>query len=93
MPKTKEELEVEIEEGDREEDVYTPEGRETAEDDDTITNEEEGFMEGYEEGDIAVKCANCNKILDDDFIEREIDGIEYRFCSETCAETFKKPES
>ena len=90
MPKTKEELEEEVESGDREEDIYTEEGRETAEEDDTITDSEEGFMEGYEEGDSAVKCANCGTILEDDFIEREINGEEFRFCSEECAETFKK---
>jgi len=93
MPQTKEQIEQDIEAGDKEEDIYTEAGRETAEDDDSITNEEEGCMEGYEEGDKAVKCAKCGKILEDDFIEREIDGEEYRFCSETCAESFKKPES
>lgn len=92
MPKTKEELEDEIEEGDREEDIYTEEGREAAEEDDTITDSDEGFMEGYEEGDSAVKCANCGVVLEEDFIEREIDGEDYRFCSEECAETFKKPQ-
>ena len=45
--KTKEEVEEEIESGDKEEDIYTDEGAEVAEDDDSITDEEEGFMKGY----------------------------------------------
>lgn len=92
MPrKPKDVIEKEIETGDREEDIYTEEGRKVAEDEDMITNEEEGFMEGYEEEDRAAKCAKCRKILEEDFIEEEIDGDEYRFCSRRCAETFKKP--
>ena len=49
--KTKERIEEEIESGDREEDIYTEEGAEVAEDDDSITNEEEGFMKGYNESE------------------------------------------
>ena len=90
--KSKDQVEKEIETGDREEDIYTEEGREVAEDEDVITDAEEGFMEGYEEGSRAARCAKCRAILDEDFIEEEIDGEEYRFCSEKCAETFKKPK-
>lgn len=90
--KPKDQVEKEIETGDKEEDIYTDEGREVAEEDDMITNEEEGFMEGYEEQSRATKCAKCKVILEDDFIEEEINGEEYRFCSEKCAETFKKPK-
>lgn len=90
--KSKDVIEREIETGDKEEDIYTDEGREVAEDDDMITNEEEGFMEGYDEGDRATKCARCKTLLEEDFIEEEINGEEYRFCSEKCAETFKKPK-
>jgi len=90
--KSKDQVEKEIETGDREEDIYTEEGREVAEDEEVITDAEEGFMEGYEEDERAAKCAKCRKVLDEDFIEEEIDGDEYRFCSERCAETFKKPK-
>lgn len=90
--KPKDQIEKEIESGDREEDIYTEEGREVAEDEEVITNAEEGFMEGYEEEGRAVKCANCKSLLEEDFIEEEIGGEEYRFCSEKCAETFKKPK-
>ncbi|MBI2507862.1 hypothetical protein HYV89_02810 [Candidatus Woesearchaeota archaeon] len=91
MPrKPKDQVEKEIEAGDRDEDIYTEEGREVAEDEDVITDAEEGFMEGYEEDERAAKCAKCKKILEEDFIEEEIDDEEYRFCSRRCAETFKK---
>ena len=75
-----------------EEDVYTEEGRSNQLDSDEIDDWEAGFMEGYEEDDRAAKCAKCRKILEEDFIEEEIDGDEYRFCSRRCAETFKKPK-
>ncbi len=91
--KSKDQVEREIESGDKDEDIYTEEGREVAEDEEVITNEEEGFMEGYEEDERAAKCAKCKKILEEDFIEEEIGGEEYRFCSEKCAETFKKPKN
>ncbi len=90
--KPKDQVEKEIETGDREEDIYTEEGRDVAEDEDVITDVEEGFMEGYEEGSRAAKCAKCKIILEEDFIEEEINGEVYRFCSERCAETFKKPK-
>lgn len=93
MPrKPKDQIEKEIETGDRDEDIYSEEGREVAEDEEVITNEEEGFMEGYGEGSRAAKCAKCKTILEEDFIEEAINGEEYRFCSERCAETFKKPK-
>ncbi|MEK6856949.1 MAG: hypothetical protein AABX49_02955 [Nanoarchaeota archaeon] len=90
--KPKDQIEKDIETGDLEEDIYTEEGREVAEDEGMITNTEEGFMEGYDEEGRAVKCAKCKILLEEDFIEEEIKGEEYRFCSEKCAETFKKPK-
>ncbi|MBS3157515.1 hypothetical protein J4442_05090 [Candidatus Woesearchaeota archaeon] len=85
MRKTKEQLERDIELGEKDEDIYTGEGREVAEDEDEISDVEEGFMEGYEEDENAAKCAKCRKILGEDFIEEEIDGEMLRFCSEKCA--------
>ncbi len=88
MRKTKEQIEKDIEIGDKDEDIYTDEGREVAEDEDEISDVEEGFMEGYEEDEKAAKCAYCKKILGDDFIEEEIDGEMLRFCSERCANKY-----
>ena len=79
-----------MEEDYEEEDVYTPKGRNELLEDDEITPVEEGFMEGAESYGETGKCANCGKILTGDFIEREINGRVYRFCSEKCAEEFEK---
>ena len=84
MPKTKEQIEEEMEIGKKEEDIYTEAGREVAEDSDEITDVEEGFMEGYEEAEES-KCKNCGNNLGEDFIEVEEGGETLKFCSEKCA--------
>jgi len=71
-------------------DVYSEEGREDLVDNDEISPEEEGFMEGAHDGGQGAKCRKCGKILMDDFIEKKIDGEIYRFCSEECSDKFKK---
>jgi flagellar biosynthesis/type III secretory pathway protein FliH len=71
-------------------DIYTEEGREIAEEEDEITNVEEGFMEGYEEGESAAKCSTCKKILEDDFIEEDFKEGSLKFCSEECATKYEK---
>ena len=90
MPRIREELEEDMEQGELEEDLYTPEGRETAEEEDEITDVEEGFMEGYDEDEKAAKCANCKKILEEDFIEEEFHGELLKFCSDYCARQYEK---
>ena len=51
---------------------------------------EEGFVQGYEEGEHEAKCAECKVVLvDQDIIEEELDGHLYRFCSEECANAFE----
>jgi len=88
---TMEERRTEIEEGDAEKNVYSDAGRkELIEDDDSITDVDEGFMKGYDEGGKMAKCPVCNKILDDDFVEKEIDGEEHRFCCDEHAEKYAK---
>jgi len=72
------------------EDIYDEEVREDLEDSDEISEVEEGFVEGYEEGEHEAKCAECKKVLvDEDFIEEEIDGENYRFCSDECVKAFE----
>ena len=79
-----------LDEEDEEKDVYSEEGREELTDDDEIDELEEGFMEGYEEGEHQAKCAECNMILvGQDFVEEIIGGHHYRFCSSKCATTFE----
>ncbi|MDP6642263.1 MAG: hypothetical protein QGF74_02715 [Candidatus Nanoarchaeia archaeon] len=71
-------------------DVYSEEGREESIEDDEIDEVEQGFMQGYDAGDRLAKCSLCLKILSDDFIEEELKGELYRFCSEEHAETYKR---
>ena len=79
-----------FEEGEHEGDIYDEEGREALQEGDEITEVEEGFVEGFEEGQHQAKCAECNNVLvDDDFFEQESEGKHYRFCSEECLIAFE----
>ena len=79
-----------FEEGDHEDDIYDEEGRDKLEESDEITELEEGFVEGFEEGEHEAKCAQCSKVLiGEDFVEEELDGHHYRFCSGECALAFE----
>ena len=68
--------------------IYSEKGREDQIEEDEITDLDEGFMKGYEEGEKMAKCPICGEALGDDFIEKEIDGEIYRFCSDEHAEEF-----
>ena len=72
------------------EDIYSEKGREDLVDDDEISPEEEGFMEGAEDGGKGAKCRRCGKVLGDDLVEKEIDGDIHRFCSDKCAGKYSK---
>jgi len=77
-----------FEEGTHEGDIYDEEGRDELEESDEITELEEGFVEGYEKGE--AKCAGCGVVLvDGSFVEEELDGKYYRFCSAECANAFE----
>ena len=58
---------------------------------DEIDELEEGFMKGYKDKNSAT-CAVCGRVLKDadETIEIDMDDETYRFCSERCAEKFKK---
>jgi len=68
--------------------VYSEPGREEAVDSDALTDVDEGFMKGYEEGERVSKCPVCHVVIGQDFIEREIDNHLYRFCSDKHVEVF-----
>lgn len=90
--KTREQVEKEMEEGEKEEDIYTHAGDEVlTENEDEMHIEEEGFMQGYEdEGKMAI-CQNCKKVLDDkDIVEEEFGGHVLRFCSSECATQYEE---
>ena len=90
MTKEPSKQDPDFEEGTHEGDIYDEEGREELEDADEITELEEGFIEGYEEGEHLAKCAECGKVsIDENFLEEELDGKHYRFCSEECAAGFE----
>lgn len=91
--KTLEEEEEAIKEGDIEEEVYSEAGREELEEEDEITDLDEGFMKGYDEGAKMAKCPVCNKVIEKDFVERDIDDETYRFCCEEHAEKYVKSHS
>jgi len=74
----------------KEEDIYSEEGRESLVEDDEITPTEEGFMEGAHDDGQGAKCRKCGKPLLDDFVEKEINGEIYRFCSDHCLIKFEK---
>jgi hypothetical protein len=79
-----------VEEQEHDEDVYEEEGREDLVDDDEISPEEAGVMEGYADDVKEVKCAKCNAALidPDTVVEREYKDKVYRFCSEKCANAY-----
>ena len=72
-------------------DVYDEETRNKLAEDAEITPREEGFMEGYDEGDKSSNCPKCGTVIveKENVVEREIDGGHYMFCSENCAENFR----
>jgi hypothetical protein len=80
-------------EGNKEANVYKEDYREELRDADEISADEEGFMQGYDDESNPAECAYCKKILEEDIVEREIDGELYRFCSEEHAEKFERQKN
>ena len=76
---------------DEDDSIYNNEALEEAEEADEIDELEEGFMKGYGE-DSTEECAKCGNLLVnyEDTIEIEYEDRTYRFCSDNCAEKFRK---
>jgi len=70
--------------------IYSEKGMENQINDDEITDLDEGFMQGYVEGEKMAKCPVCHVVLGQDFVEMEFDGKVHRFCSEEHLEVFKE---
>ncbi len=89
---TSEEKEEDMEHGERDEDVYTKEGREKLEEDGEISPEEAGFMEGAAQaGQMGKDALTGEPLMDvEDVVEAEIDGRMYRFVSEENARKFRE---
>ncbi|HLD59176.1 MAG TPA: YHS domain-containing protein [archaeon] len=59
-------------------------------DEDEISPKEAGFMEGYEDAELA-ECGTCGKQVDmEKAVEKEINGKTFWFCSKKCADNFEK---
>ena len=87
-PESSDEVKEDMEEGEKDEDVYSEEGREKLEEDSEISPTEAGFMEGAEHTGEQGMCAHCRKVLDqekDTIVEKEIKGRVLWFCSDDCA--------
>jgi len=88
---TSEEIDAEMDVGEKEEDVYTQEGREKMEDEDEMTNVEEGFMGGASGGGQLGKDALTGEpLMGEETVELRIDGKIYRFVNSENAEKFKE---
>jgi hypothetical protein len=76
-------------------DVYESEGRENLVEDDEMSAEEEGFLQGAEGMGQDAKCRKCGKILmeADNVIEKELKGEVLRFCSEECEQQYEEEHS
>ncbi|MFA5141527.1 MAG: hypothetical protein WC471_00980 [Candidatus Woesearchaeota archaeon] len=85
-----EEEDLALDTGKEDEDVYKHKGRAKMLEDDEISAEEEGFMEGEEKEGRGAKCKNCGKALLENVIEKEIDEEVERFCSEKCLKKYEK---
>ena len=69
-------------------DVYDK--AEKLEEADEIDELEEGFMKGYEEEEDKSSCSNCKKtIKDEEFVEEDLGGKTFRFCSTECADKYE----
>ncbi|MEK6839524.1 MAG: hypothetical protein AABX72_01165 [Nanoarchaeota archaeon] len=89
--KTKEEEMKDMETGDTEEGIYSDAGREELmEEEDEITDIDEGFMKGYEDEEKIAECQNCgNLLVNEKVVEEEFDNQTYMFCTSECASEFE----
>ena len=87
--KTPEEIEQEMDQGEKEADVYSNEGRENLTEDGEMSADEEGFMEGAEGRGQKQCCSECGDLLgEDNVVEREVNGEIKWFCSEEHAQNY-----
>ncbi len=92
LEKTEEQISDEMDMGEKNEDVYSEEGRENLIEDDEISPEEEGFMEGANaSGQLGKDALTGEPLMDvEDVIEAEINGRLYRFVNAENARKFRE---
>ena len=84
------EFESKLHVGEKEEDVYTEEGREELVEEDGAKAWEEAWAEGAEGKGSLGNCGHCGKTLSErKTVERRIKGKIVFFCSEKCAKAGK----
>lgn len=90
--KSRQQKEEEIEAGEKDEDIYTKEGRNVIEEEGEVEPWEEGFMEGASDlGQLGKDGLTGQPIMGaENVIELEFQGKMYRFVSEKNAEEFMK---
>ncbi len=73
----------------RDDDVYS-DPEELLEDEDELDDVDEGFMKGYNDSEVVVKCSNCKKIIEDTPVEEEFDDELLKFCSQECLNEYEE---
>ncbi len=76
----------------KEQDIYSKEGREKLVEDGEITPEEDGFMQGESNEGQDAKCRNCGTALLDEkkIVEKVIKEEKCLFCCDKCAEEYSE---
>ena len=89
IKKAPEDEDLAIETGEEDEEPDKTKGREHLRDEDAISDEEEGFLEGASGIGSHGLCTTCRKPLGDNprkIVEKEVDGEVQFFCSTRCAQ-------
>ncbi|HLC72251.1 MAG TPA: hypothetical protein VJH37_01595 [Candidatus Nanoarchaeia archaeon] len=73
----------------KEEGIYS-DPEELLEDEDELDDVDEGFMKGYNESEVVVKCAQCKKIIEDEVVQEEFDDEVLKFCSQECLNEYEE---
>ncbi len=91
---TSEQKKQAMEHGDEDEDIYSEEGRDKLEEDDELSPEEEGFMEGASQaGQLGKDALTGEPLMDvDKVVETVIDGKTYRFVNQKNAQKFREKQ-
>jgi hypothetical protein len=89
---TSEDLREDMKIGEKDEDIYSKEGREAQEDEDEIEPWESGFAQGAANtGQLGKDALTGEPLMDvENVIELKLDGKIFRFVSEENAEKFKQ---
>ena len=73
----------------KDDDVYS-DPEELLEDEDELDDVDEGFMKGYNESEVVIKCAQCKKMIEDNAIQEEFDDETLKFCSQECLNEYEE---